>query len=109
MKGNKGEWSEIYAFLKLISDGKLYAADKNLEKIPNLFYPIIKIIRREATNNLAYTLNGDVKIIDETTNEILISVPKIQFVEQAEILFDKIKNAKALPLNFLNYNLFLIP
>ncbi|MFK7947957.1 MAG: HpaII family restriction endonuclease [Saprospiraceae bacterium] len=106
MKGNKGEWSEIYAFLKLISDGKLYAADKNLEKIPNLFYPIIKIIRRDATNNLAYVLNGEVKIIEETTNKILISIPKIQFVEQAEILFDKIKNAKGASFEFLELQSF---
>ena len=33
LKGNKGEWSEIYIFFKLLSDGKIYAADKNMEKI----------------------------------------------------------------------------
>jgi len=30
--GNKGEWSEAYVFLKLLGDGKLYAADQNLKK-----------------------------------------------------------------------------
>ncbi|NJN77450.1 MAG: HpaII family restriction endonuclease [Saprospiraceae bacterium] len=65
MKGNKGEWSEIYTFLKLIADGQLYAADKNLEKIPNLFYPIIKIIRREIEGDYAYVLNGNVRVINE--------------------------------------------
>jgi len=106
MKGNKGEWSEIYAFLKLIADGQLYAADKNLEPIPNLFYPIIKIIRRDATNNLAYTLNGDVKIIDEKTNETLIAIPKIIFVEQAEILFKKINTAKGASFEFPEFQDF---
>lgn len=24
LKGNKGEWSEIYAFLKLLGEGKVY-------------------------------------------------------------------------------------
>ena len=33
LKGNKGEWSEIYVFLKLLADGKLYSADENLEII----------------------------------------------------------------------------
>ena len=33
LSGNKGEWSEIYIFLKLMSDGKVYAADKNRRKI----------------------------------------------------------------------------
>lgn len=27
LAGNKGEWSEIYIFLKLLTDGELYAAD----------------------------------------------------------------------------------
>ncbi|MBD3211216.1 MAG: HpaII family restriction endonuclease, partial [Candidatus Lokiarchaeota archaeon] len=29
--GNKGEWSEIYVFFKLLADGKLYAADGDLQ------------------------------------------------------------------------------
>lgn len=33
MKANKGEWSELYAFLKILEDKKLFAADKNLEII----------------------------------------------------------------------------
>ena len=33
MKLNKGEWSEVYVFLKLLAEGKLYAADKDLKKI----------------------------------------------------------------------------
>lgn len=32
MKGNKGEWSELYVFFQLLADGKLYAADENMNK-----------------------------------------------------------------------------
>ena len=32
MVGNKGEWSEIYAFMKLLSQGRVYAANEKLEK-----------------------------------------------------------------------------
>ena len=39
--GNKGEWSEIYVLLKLLGEGVVYAGDGNLEKIDNLYYPII--------------------------------------------------------------------
>ena len=35
---NKGEWSELYAFIKLLRDGKVYAADENVEKIDNIYY-----------------------------------------------------------------------
>ena len=27
LTGNKGEWSEIYVLLRLLADGKIYAAD----------------------------------------------------------------------------------
>lgn len=33
LSGNKGEWSEIYIFLKLMSDGKVYAADRNMNRL----------------------------------------------------------------------------
>jgi len=33
MKLNKGEWSEVYVFLKLLAEGKLYAADKDLNRM----------------------------------------------------------------------------
>lgn len=45
--GNKGEWSEVYAFLKLLRDGRIYAADEQLNPIPNMYLPIIKIQREE--------------------------------------------------------------
>lgn len=45
LKGNKGEWGEIYTFCYLLSKGILQAADKDLNPIENVFYPIIRIIR----------------------------------------------------------------
>lgn len=50
LSGNKGEWSEIYIFLKLMSDGKVYAADRNMNRLANVFLNIIKIIREEYRN-----------------------------------------------------------
>lgn len=47
MMGNKGEWSEIYVFLKLLADGRIYAADKHMRKIPSVFLDILEIIREE--------------------------------------------------------------
>ncbi len=45
LKGNKGEWSEIYTLFKLLSEGNLHSGDVKLNKITDLIYPIIKIIR----------------------------------------------------------------
>ena len=44
MNGNKGEWSELYTLLKLAADGKLYAADGNINKIENIYYDILKYL-----------------------------------------------------------------
>ena len=41
LSGNKGEWSEIYAFLRLLEVKKLYAADAELNKKDDMFYNII--------------------------------------------------------------------
>ena len=38
---NKGEWSEIYALFKLLGEKRVYAGDGNLNKIEDLFYPIL--------------------------------------------------------------------
>ncbi|WP_423740652.1 HpaII family restriction endonuclease, partial [Enterococcus cecorum] len=37
-KFNKGEWSELYVFFSALAEGKIYAADENLQKIENTFY-----------------------------------------------------------------------
>ena len=47
LTGNKGEWSEIYVLLRLLADGRIYAADENLQRLENVYFPILKIIREE--------------------------------------------------------------
>lgn len=59
LTGNKGEWSEIYALFKLLGDKQLFAGDADLNKVEELFYPIIKIIRNESGGHYEYELNGD--------------------------------------------------
>ena len=47
MKYNKGKWSEAYAFVKLIGDGKVYGSDENLNKNSEKTYPILKVFKDE--------------------------------------------------------------
>ena len=49
LTGNKGEWSEVYVLFRLLADGKLYAADNNMQRNENIYFPILKIIRKEGT------------------------------------------------------------
>ena len=89
--GNKGEWSEIYALFKLLGDKQLFAGDADLNKVEELFYPIIKIIRNESGGNFEYALNDDLVIISGGEEELRI--PVSTFIDQSVILLAKIKES----------------
>lgn len=91
LTGNKGEWSEIYALLKLLGDKKLFAGDATLNKIESLFYPIIKIIRNESGGNFEYLIDGDIVLISGGKESIRIPVKT--FSEEASKLLSLIKNS----------------
>ena len=91
---NKGEWSELYVFLKLLGEGILYAADSDLNKIENLYYPLIEILRKENEQIKHYAKNDlNINIIDDAGNTIL-SIPATEFETKAELLLN-VKMIKA--------------
>lgn len=105
--GNKGEWSEAYVLLKLLADGRLNAADSSLEPLADVFYPLVKVIKHEADQERAYVLNGNIKVVDGLSNEVLFEVPVARFLEESKLMLDGIKASSgsfALPAseNFLN-------
>lgn len=89
LKGNKGEWSEIYTLLKLLSDKEIYVGDENLNKIPDLLYPIIKILRDESNGNFEYCINDNLIIISGNNESLNISIA--EFKNKSEFLLNKIK------------------
>lgn len=82
IKGNKGEWSEFYAFIKLLAEGQIYAADKNLNKNEDIFYKVLKIIRGN-TEDLEYIRNEKI-IIQNSEGEILseLSVEEVSDISK---------------------------
>lgn len=89
---NIGEWSELYTLYKLLADGKIYAADSELEKIEDLYFPILKILRDEFGESLEYHLNSVIKIINASSGEIIRTIPVQEFIEKSLIVLDKMKN-----------------
>ena len=91
IKGNRGEWSEIYALIKLLSDGNLIPGDENLEKLENLIYPIISILRKESDGLWNYQIKNKLIFISGTKE---ISIPIEKFKKEAEFLLTEIKKKR---------------
>ena len=89
LTGNKGEWSEIYTLLKIISDKNLFAGDSDLKKIESLIFPIIKILRDESNGTYEYGYESDLVIIKGNNEEFRI--PISQFKEKSVFLLSKLK------------------
>ena len=108
LKGNKGEWSEIYVLLKLLADGKLYSADSELNKIADVFKPVIKILREESqSSKIEYLINGNIKVVDSESKNILIELPIKTFINKAQELFEKIKKGDANSFSIPEFDDFL--
>lgn len=91
--GNKGEWSEIYVFLRLLEAGKLYAADKSLNKIDSVFYDVLKIIRQENLGLLEFVYHKDsntISVVKTDENKILLSLDSSRFKQEADNLYNHI-------------------
>lgn len=94
LKGNVGEWSEIYVLLKLISDGILFGADKNIEKINTIYYNVIKIQRHESDDFHQYSRKTKVEISSLNGKFSKFEVDVNSFAEYAEKLKNYLLNKK---------------
>ncbi len=98
LSGNKGEWSEIYAFLRLLEIKKLYAADADLNKKDDMFYNIINIIRTEPIGKLEFRINrtiDTVTVVNTDDDSELLTLPCCEFKQAADRLYHEIVSATA--------------
>lgn len=69
--GNKGEWSELYAFLKLLSQGDVQCVNGQLESYPGRVHKIEKIFRDDSANRVEYTIeNSTEKVLIKSGNSV---------------------------------------
>lgn len=89
--GNKGEWSELYVLLYLLGTGKLYAANEELKKLKDEYFPIIRIMRLSLDNKKV-----DYLIKNESEVEIFINgsssgrLSSSIFKQEADYLYEQI-------------------
>lgn len=93
LKGNKGEWSEIYAFCYLLNTGKLYSADKDLNALESIYFPVLKIIREEVPNSVySYEPGEAIKIFLGET--LIKEISRSEFENVVSRLYEKIPQGK---------------
>lgn len=78
MKANKGEWSELYVLLRLLAYGKLYSAGVNTEKLDDVYFQILRVLRKEGE-----ALDYEYRSKDEKCIELYINSDKITSIDRA--------------------------
>ena len=86
---NKGEWSELYSFIKLLKEGKIYAADENANRIVSQYLPIIKLIRDEEVGiKTEYYTGEEIKIFEN--GELIATFNKNNLNNYIDLMLTKL-------------------
>ena len=97
-KLNKGEWAEFYVMMKLLGEGRLYTANKLLQKNYQSYLDVLKIIRQECeTQVLEYIIDENSSIVivkPQDSDTALVTMSIDDFKNYAKMLFDGIKDVK---------------
>lgn len=91
LMGNKGEWSEIYVLLRLLVDEKIYAADSELNKLKDVYFSIIKIIREENKGEIKEYASGEIISIYINGSKVK-ELLETEFEAESEQLLNEIKS-----------------
>jgi type II restriction enzyme len=91
MRGNKGEWSELYTFFQLLADGKLFSADENLKQTKS-FVEVVSVQRGDSGKKLNFKLSSgsSINIVDADSDKVVLSFPQTQAEEIARKLVNEI-------------------
>ncbi|MCK9255128.1 MAG: HpaII family restriction endonuclease [Bacteroidales bacterium] len=103
--GNKGEWSEIYTLLKILADKEIYAGDGDLNKIEDLIFPVIRILRYETNLNFEFSYDNDIVVIKNEKEVFRITTKTFQ--EQAQNLLSILQSKTERTFSIIETEKFL--
>ncbi len=94
---NKGEWSELYVFFKIILDRVVYAADKNLQPKTDEYYEFVKLFRFNSRKELlAYDLsNEDIVRVSDSDDQAVTVISKDELGDKTRRILERIKVASS--------------
>ncbi len=109
LKGNKGEWSELYVFAKLLAEGKLFQSDINLNKNENSYYEITKAYREESNSSIEYERGNEVQVYKVMNGKKTLSGSlDLNYLNQkSELIYKGIKKNKGKSFNIEEANDFI--
>ena len=88
---NYGEWTEAYVFLRLLSNGRVYAADRNFERDENVYIDILNIIRYEKEHILEF--QRELESVTASDNGVVFKVLTYsELGDKADYLYNAVKN-----------------
>lgn len=90
---NKGEWSELYTFLKILDTPTVATANEKLEAETNDFFLFKAILRNEIDHILIYEILDDGILIKDEHGTVLDKCSRDIFIELPTI-FKSIQNGK---------------
>ncbi|MEE0704956.1 MAG: HpaII family restriction endonuclease [Adlercreutzia sp.] len=95
-KANKGEWSEVYAALRLIGDGKIELAHKGDGSDPSHWMEVVEVIRKETKDRIVtYGLDeNSTDVVIEVNGSPAAVLPATDFTKAADSLMKEIRDGK---------------
>src|SRR5690554_6040519 len=96
IRGNKGEWSELYVLFTLLANGELYQSDTKLEKDVNNVYEIVKGYKYETGYKLEFSRDDKITIfrVENGHKEEIRSYDFSEFQEVSNTLLKGILEGK---------------
>lgn len=93
LTGNKGEWSEVYALIKLMTDGKLFQSDIDLNVDPENVYDVIAAYKKDVGYDLKFERSDSVKVfkIEGDVKTLIIEKSYADFKEISHLLLNGIR------------------
>lgn len=68
-EAKKAEWSELYAFFKILAEGGVYAGDASGKANESRFYPVVCVVREEHDGTRRYVIGEDTVVITAADRE----------------------------------------
>lgn len=81
---NRGEWAEVYVFLKLLGEGRLDAGDAHLNRIPKSFVEVLEVVREETPGTVNRYVRDGGYVVVIVNNVEKARVPSQEFKNQAD-------------------------